>query len=118
VQAGCRAHAGADEAVSVRRKRPGRVLRHHRSPHQQFAEAQRIDRCGELGLHEHRIVAILVDADGAEWNRLGAVTSLPPQHDAGQIAERIDIEQERRRAVDWWGRGGDVGRRPHRAEPA
>jgi hypothetical protein len=54
----------------------------------------------QLGLGEHRVAAILIEPDRPERDRRGLTPRLAVQHEARQIVERIEIEQERDGAVE------------------
>ncbi len=90
-------------------------MRDDRPTQQEFAVAVPVAARAELCFHEHGAVAIVFEMHAPERKGRRVCSRLAPEHDAGEVAQRIEVEEERGGAIERRGRR-ELGRRPHRAE--
>jgi hypothetical protein len=108
---------GGDAALAVGGERSAcRPMRDDRPTQQELSVAVPVAARAELRFHEHGAVAIVFEMHAPERKGRRVRSRLAPVHDAGQIAQRIEVEEKRGGAIERRRRRGELRCRPHRAE--
>jgi hypothetical protein len=84
-----------DKALVIRKERTSPCSpRHHQATERDLTVARLQSILAKPRLHENCAIAILTELDGAKRKRRVSQPRLAPKHDAGEIAERIKIEEQ------------------------
>src|SRR5262245_35937660 len=85
---------GSDKAVAVWRKRSiGLLVGNDRPAQNNLAVSIGIALWRKLRLDEDGVFLAILDFDGAQGKRSGLIRPLAHEHNAGEIAERIEVEE-------------------------